>query len=108
MRDKSGDDTFGYLVDFVVISTAGMNVTSKEDHGDGAKEIHTMALPTPSRAHFVLTGWRFNFQRGDHDIRDIGVFRRDDDLTVIYSADGANAPFDWRVGWAHLSPRVFA
>lgn len=107
MRDQNAErnDVFSYLIDFVVIPTAGWNVTRNTDRGQ-ARGLETIQLPTPSRAHFVLTGWQFNFQDGDHDIRDIGVFRREDDFTVIYSADGANAPFDWRVDWAHISPVV--
>lgn len=107
LRDQGGGDTFGYLVDFVVIPTAGFNVKEDRERGT-SRGLQTFRLPTPSRSHFLLTGWDFNFRDGDHDIRDIGVYRREDDLTVIYSANGADAPFDWRVEWAHVSPIVAA
>jgi hypothetical protein len=107
MRDKNGDDTFGYLVDFIAIPMplAGFTVTTGTQRGTarGAQRVH---FPTPSRADFLLTGWAFNYKSGDHEIRDIGVDRPSDDFIVHYSDKNADDLFDWRVEWAHVGPMV--
>lgn len=108
LSDKNRDDVFAYLVDFVVIPTAGFNVEAKLEEGKGARGYETIQVPTPSHAHFVLTGWDFAFPSGDRELREIGVFRRDDDLTLMFRDDGANEPFDWGVQWAHISPLLVA
>ena len=107
MRDKKGDDTFGYLVDFVVIPTALLNVSSGIQRGNarGGKKI---SIPSPSDTDFLLTGWAFNFVSDDHEIRDLGVLRSGDDVTVFYGDKNADDLFDWRVEWAHVGRRVLA
>jgi len=109
LRDEnvSVTDTFGFLVDFVVIPTFGFNVSTGIRTGT-AKGLETVRLPTPSRAHFMLTGWAFNFQPGDREITEIGVLRNTDSFTVLYQDSGGGEAFDWRVEWAHIAPRVFA
>lgn len=112
MRDRNGtdiDDTFGYLVDFVVIPTFGLNVTTGVETGSGATTYDARPLSAlPSRADFFLTGWDFNFEEGDHRIRDIGVVRNEEQLTALYSDTGGDDPFAWRIGWAHIAPRVIS
>ncbi|MEU0646484.1 hypothetical protein [Streptomyces umbrinus] len=111
MRDKNGDDPFGYLVDFVVIpatSMGGLNVSTGTEEGTDAIAVDTHPLSTPSHSEFLLVGWQFNFEKGDHKIRDLGIFRRADDLTVIYGNSAGNDSFDWRVDWAHVGPMVIA
>jgi hypothetical protein len=99
-------DTFGYLVDFIVIPRGPvLDITTGIERGT-ATELETVPFPTPSRAHFVLTGWAFNFQPGDREILDIGVLREPNSFTVFYGDTGGGDPFDWRVEWAHLTPRV--
>jgi hypothetical protein len=111
LRDESVrpglTDTFGYLVDFVVIPTVGLNVSTGIERGT-ANGLERVPLPTPSRADFLLTGWAFNFQPGDREILDIGVIRSADAFTVFYADNGGAEAFDWRVEWAHVAPRVFA
>ena len=107
MRDKNGDDTFGYLVDFVVIPTLGLNVSSGIQRGS-ARGGETVSFPTPSRMDFLLTGWALNYASGDHEIRDLGVDRRGDNFTVFYSDKNGDDRFDWRVEWAHVGPQVLA
>jgi len=113
MRDNSGGDTFGYLVDFVAIPIAlGLVVKTgtKRGSGMGADNVN---FPLPSRrTNFLLTGWALNFKRGDHRIRDLGVDRTENGFNVIYgdknptSVGGSSADaFDWRVEWAHIAPR---
>jgi hypothetical protein len=66
-------------------------------------------LPVPfSPSHFLLTGWAFNFQQGDHEILDIGVVRGRNNFTVFYGDSGGGDAFDWRVEWAHVGPMVLA
>jgi hypothetical protein len=107
LRDKNGDDTFGYLVDFVVIPTGLLNVSSGILRGNarGGREIN---IPSPANTDFLLTGWAFNFVDGDHEIRDLGALRSGDDVTVFYGDKNADDLFDWRIEWAHVGRRVFA
>ncbi|RWB93103.1 MULTISPECIES: hypothetical protein [unclassified Mesorhizobium] len=107
LRDGNSGDTFGYLVDFVVIPTVGLNVTTGIERGT-ADGLQRVPFPTPSRAHFMLTGWAFNFQPGDRQILDIGVLRDDDSFTVFYADNGGGERFDWRIEWAHVAPIVVA
>lgn len=100
-------DTFGYLVDFIVIPRVGLNVTTGIERGT-ATGLETVPFPTPSHAHFVLTGWAFNFRPGDREILDIGVLRGTDSFTVFYGDSGGGEQFDWRVEWAHVAPMVVA
>lgn len=104
MRDRNGGDTFGYLVDFVVIPTAFVNVVSGIRRGNtvGGERI---SIPGPSNTDFLLTGWAFNFVSGDHKIREIGVVREEEDVTVFYGDENVNESFDWRLEWAHVGPR---
>jgi hypothetical protein len=108
LRDESASltDTFGYLVDFVVIPRFGLNVSTGISRGT-ASGLATVPLPTPSRANFVLTGWAFNFRPGDREILDIGVLRGTNNFTVFYADNGGGEAFDWRVEWAHIAPQVF-
>ena len=107
MRDANGDDTFGYLVDFVVIPTAGLNVSSGMIRGD-ARGGRTIGLPGPSNTDFLLTGWEFNFVRGEHEIRELGVLRSGDNVTLLYADKNADDLFRWRVEFAHVGRRVLA
>jgi len=109
LRDQSVNlaDTFGYLVDFVVIPSVGFNVSTGVMRGTAAG-IQTVPLPSPSHANFMITGWTFNFQAGDREILDIGVLRGADTLSVFYGDNGGGEVFDWRVSWAHIAPRVLA
>lgn len=108
LRDRSGGEPFGYLVDFVVIPGMGLNVDTGVETGT-SQTLQTIPFPTPSRADFLLTGWMFNFQgRVDRRILDLGVVRRRDDFTVIYSDASGGENFDWRVEWAHVGPMVLA
>lgn len=107
LRDANSGDTFAYLVDFIVIPTTGMNVSSGIERGSAAG-LQTIPFPTPSRAHWLLTGWAFNFKKDDQEILDLGIIRRNNDFTVFYGDNGGGDQFDWRVEWAHIAPQVFA
>ena len=106
-QSPTGDD-YAFLVDFVVIPAGpGLNVTRGIERGtiSGGERV---PLPIPTRAHLLLTGWAFNFQNGDHEIREIGVDRQGNDFIVFYADANAGDPFDWRVEWAQVAPQVLA
>jgi len=107
LRDKNGDDTFGYLVDFAVIPRVGLSVSTGTQHGraSGGQSVH---FPTPSQTSFALTGWAFNFVNEDHHIRDLGIDRQGDNFIVFYADRNGDDQFDWRVEWAHIGPQVLA
>lgn len=108
MSDKDGGDTFGYLVDFVVIPTGGLIDVSNGIQSGNARGGKKISIPQPSNTDFLLTGWAFNFIRDSHEIRDLGVVRSGDDVTVFYGDKNADDLFHWRVEWALVSRRVFA
>lgn len=108
MRDAGGGDTFAYLVDFVVIPTGFLNVSTGVERGSDAQAFDTHQLPSVDRTDFVITGWELNFQQGDHKILDIGITRGSDSISAFYGDSGGGDPFDWRVQWAQVGPRVFA
>ena len=105
MRDRNGDDTFGYLIDFVVIPTAFLNVSTGIERGR-TRGGERFRIPTPLGSEFLITGWAFNFVSGDHEIRDLGIVRGSEDVTVFYADKNADDLFDWRVEWASVSLRV--
>jgi hypothetical protein len=106
MRDDDGGDTFGYLVDFLVIPTGPfVNISSGVQKGK-ARGKETFSIPGPPNTDFLLTGWNFNFIGDDHDIKHLGVVRSNDDVTVYFSDKDADDRFIWRVEWAHFGPLV--
>ena len=106
LRDVNGGDVFGYLVDFLVIPTVGLSVSTGIERGS-AVALQTIPFPeVPRRFHFMLTGWAFNFRGDDQEILDIGVIRRDNDLTMIYRDNNSGDAFDWRVEWAEVGPII--
>lgn len=107
LRDKNGDDTFGYLVDFVVIPTMSLKVDTGTETGSGPGG-KKFPLPGISNRDFILTGWEFNFEEGDHEIRELGVLRGEDDVTVIYADKNADDWFNWRIRYAQVGSRVLA
>ena len=100
LRDQNGGDVFGYLVDFIVIPSGRAVTGSEQGTAVGGQTIGMAA--TPQDAVWMLTGWEFDFISGDHEIRDIGVFRRAEDLTVFFADKDGDDRFDWRVDWAQI------
>jgi hypothetical protein len=107
MRDANGNDTFSYLVDFVVIPRIQLNAAFHRVRGTGRGGGQIRMTPPP-RSMCLLTGWAFNYQSGDHEVRDIGPDRRGDDVTMFYSDASADDTFDWRLEWWDVSPTVIA
>jgi hypothetical protein len=110
LRDRTAaslDDTFLYLVDFVVIPTHDVNVTRGIQSGN-APGGEKFPLATPPDAAFMLTGWSFTFPGTEHETRDLGVLRGADDVAIFYGDQSADDRFDWRVEWAHTGRRVVA
>jgi len=113
MRDQSVGftDTYGYLVDFVAIPRAGLNIitSTTESSAVGWDRFTHGAHPGTD---FVITGWDLQFLNGDHEISAIGVDRRPDfgsnEFQVLFSDKNVDDPFMWRVNWAHVGPMVLA
>ena len=118
LRDKKAtslDDTFGYLVDFVVIpTTPPLSVVSGIQTGS-ARGGEKVSIPSSSNTDFLLTGWDFNFERNgqdnEHPLRELGVVREGNDVTVFYGDEhpsDSDDLFTWRVEWASVGQRVVA
>lgn len=106
LQDQGGGDTFGYMVDFVVIPRLGLSVVTGVERGTQAQSFETHNLLTPPSSHFMLTGWVLDFEHGDNEVLDIGVLGGDKGFTVFYSDSGGGDLFDWRVEWAQVGPEV--
>jgi hypothetical protein len=106
-NDKNDDDVFGYLVDFVRLSTLFQNVSTGTNSGSATNGAE-FRLPIPSRAEWVIRGFHFDFADEDHHIRDVGVLRQGDTVKIIYADKNADDRFNWRIDWAHVSRPVFA
>jgi hypothetical protein len=107
MRDKEGGDTFGYLVDFVVIPTANLNVVTGTTRRV-VPEPRKISLPIPPGSDFLLRGCQFTFIGGEHELRELGVVRGDDDISVIFADKNADDQFRAQVHWAHVGRKVIA
>lgn len=105
LNDKNDDDVFGYLVDFVSIPQAGMNIDTGRSSGV-AKGADRTELQAPPRAEFGITGFHFDYTTKDHHIRDVGVLRNDRYLDVYFGDKNGDDRFRWSVDWVHVSPRV--
>jgi hypothetical protein len=104
-NDRNDDDVFGYLVDFVRISTLGLNVVTGSSSGATANGSE-FPLPVPAGADWILRGFSFDFDSDDHHLRDVGVLREGDQLKVVYADRNGDDRFRWRIDWAHVSPQV--
>jgi hypothetical protein len=107
LGDAAANETFGYLVDFVVIPTRDLNVYTESAQGTANGGVR---FPTKvrSKMDFLIRGWEFNFRQSERRIRDIGVFPDQDnlDVSVIYADNSSDDPFDWRVDYGYVSPKV--
>lgn len=101
-------DDYSFLIDFVVIPSGPVFDIAQGAESGRATGGARAPLPTPRRSHLALRGFDFAFQNGDHEIRDIGVDRQGDDFVVFFGDKNGDDPFNWRVEWAHIAPRVFA
>lgn len=103
-NDKNDDDTFGYLVDYALVSRTGMNIALGEASGNaiGGGRIDIESGPK------VIRGFRFDLRRKDHEVREIGVLTSNERIDVFYSdqEDESSDRFDWSVRWASISPMV--
>lgn len=107
-RSVSSSDEYAYVVDFVVIPTFGMDIASGELSDQSARGHQTVPLARPnSRATFMLRGFDLDYRTSDHHVRDIGVVRRANDVTVLHADSNRDDRFDWHVWYAFVSPRVF-
>lgn len=101
-NDDDDDATFGYLVDYALVSPIGQNIQQGESRGT-AKGGNRVTLPPGPKA---IRGFRFNLKRSDHEVRDIGVIVNNEQLEVYYSDRKADDEFEWFVQWASITPMV--
>lgn len=101
-NDKNDDDVFAYLVDYALISPVGLNIQLGEESGTS---IGAARVPTTAGAK-VIRGFRFDLRSSDHEVREIGVLPRNDDLEVYYTDAAGNDRFSWFVRWATISEPV--
>ncbi|ATG51455.1 hypothetical protein CFK38_07870 [Brachybacterium vulturis] len=104
-NDRNDDDVFGYLVDFVSIPQAGMNIATGSSSGV-AKGADRTDLDAPPRAEFGITGFHFDYTTKDHHIRDVGVLRNGPYLDVYFGDRNGDDRFTWSVNWVHVSPQI--
>jgi hypothetical protein len=105
-HNAAPQEDYSYLVDFVVIPrTSLMNFSTKTERGS-AEGGQRIPIRVPQGSHIFLTGWLFDFQNGDHNIRELGVDVQGNDLVVFFADRNADDPFDWRVDWAAVGPQL--
>lgn len=110
-NDKNDDDVFAYAIDFAwVPSSMISSVGSRSGSARGGEEV-TILEPFGSPMVFpfgqkVISGFRFNFVRKDHHIRDIGVLLFADKLQVFYGDKNFDDLFNWEVHWTTISPEL--
>jgi hypothetical protein len=101
-NDDDDDATFGYLVDYALVSPIGLNIQQGESRGV-SKGGNSVTLPPGPKA---IRGFRFDLKKGDHEIREIGVILNDDRLEIYNSDNEANDQYNWFVQWATITPMV--
>jgi hypothetical protein len=119
LDDSTGKETFGYLVDFVVIPTFGMNVFKDTSHGSASAGGGDEFEITPPQGidlqqmDFIIRGWQFKFTNGKHNIRDIGVFDlceprngNNRKVQVCYGDKTENDPFEYSIDYGFISSKV--
>lgn len=102
-NDKNNDDLFLYEVDYAYIP-ADLVADVGNNSGKGAKGATSFLISGSGRS--VITGFKFNFQDDDHQLRDVGVWIRDQGaarrIELYYEDKNADDAFDWEVRWATL------
>ena len=98
-NDKNDDDPFTYHVKYAYIPkhlmTGGIAVLSGSSIGEGAARGSSKGIP-------VLQGFRFNFDKSDHHLRQIGVDARGPNLAVSFFDKNKDDRFRWNANLAYL------
>jgi hypothetical protein len=110
-NDKNDDDVFAYAVDFAWVPSRMVSSTgSRSGSARGGDEVAILepfiGPPYHVFGHKVLSGFRFNFARKDHHIRDIGVLLFSDKLQVFYGDKNFDDLFEWEVHWTTISQEL--
>jgi hypothetical protein len=97
--DENGDDNYSYLVAHERVDPAG--IVPAAFHGT-CKGQCTVPLSTRPAGDFVfvLSGFRFGFDNGDHHLDMIGVSESGSRLTVQYKDTNGDDPFTYDVSYA--------
>jgi hypothetical protein len=105
-EDPAPEDNFAYLIDVVRISGVNINIILGEASG-AARGGERVLLQHVTGTDFVLRGFHFDYQSGDHHVREIGV-RRLSNRVEVFFGDAQTNKFNWKVRWAQVGPLVNA
>lgn len=99
--DKNGDDDFGWYVEFAYIPPHRVNSTATVSRrgAQGAASASTGMNPD-----VVIGGFRFDFEKNDHHIRDFAVdTRAGHTVSVKYNDKNSDDDYDWVVDLVELN-----
>jgi hypothetical protein len=97
--DENGDDNYGYRVSHERVDPAG--IVPASFHGTCAGQCNVPLFTRPAGDFvFVLSGFRFGFDNGDHHLDMIGVSESGSRLTVQYKDTNGDDPFTYDVSYA--------
>lgn len=106
-NDRNDDDIFNYAVDFAwVPSSMVTSLGSRSGSAQGGEEVPILEPFHHLFGKNVISGFRFDFDKKDHHIRDIGVLVYADKLQVFYGDRNFDDQFRWQVEWVTLSPQL--
>ena len=106
-NDKNDDDVFAYEIHFVRIGSFFSTLLPGEMSGR-AKGFSRIPHRLNTNMDFVLRGFSFNFVNADHHIREIGILIQGPRISVIYGDINGDDPFDFKVKWVEVGPRILA
>jgi hypothetical protein len=97
--DENGDDNYGYRVSHERVDPTG--IVPGSFHGTCAGTCTVPLFTRPAGdVVFVLSGFRFGFDNGDHHLDMIGVAESGSRLTVQYKDTNGDDPFTYDVSYA--------
>ena len=100
--DKKPDDPYSWIVYYALVDSSSL----RSDFISGsAKGSTTRQLPrrvASAGAEAVLTGFSFEFNEGDHEIREIGVILESGNALIKFNDKNDDDPFDYFVRYAWL------
>ena len=97
--DENGDDNYSYRVSHERVDPAG--IVPASFHGTCAGQCTVPLFTRPAGDFvFVLSGFRFGFDNGDHHLDMIGVSESSSLLTVQYKDANGDDPFTYDISYA--------
>jgi hypothetical protein len=96
-NDKNDDDKFSYRVKYAYVPSELFARSLRLSGATRNEEVKTIP-----RGPAVLSGFRFDYASGDHELLTFKVEVRPGNMQVGYSDDNADDPFRWKVKVAIL------